>query len=217
MAAPQVKAAFMSAEISAPAQDVFPPINVCLYCGAAAGGDPAYLASAEAFGRALGEAGARLIYGGGGSGMMGAAASACMAAGGEVLGVIPRTMVRREWAKRDLTQLLITESMHTRKSVMASNAEGFAALPGGIGTLDEFFEILVWGHLRFHPKPIVLVNVKNYWDPLLGFLDHVVKEGFAGRDMRERILVAPGPEEAVALLLKTAQELRAAPVEKRRP
>ncbi len=188
-----------------------PPINLCLYCGAAGGRDPAYLEAARRFGRALGSAGARLVYGGGGDGMMGAAADACMQAGGEAIGIIPRTMVRREWAKKDLTQLLIVESMHTRKSVMASNAEGFAVLPGGIGTLDEFFEILVWGHLSFHPKPICLIDVKGYWEPLLKFLDHSVEEGFVSPDARDRFFVAPDPETAAKRLIEGAQALRALP------
>ncbi|MDD2868803.1 TIGR00730 family Rossman fold protein [Neomegalonema sp.] len=198
--------------------DAVPPVNICLYCGASGGKDPAYLESARRFGRALGESGARLIYGGGGDGMMGAAAAACMEAGGEAIGVIPRTMVRREWAKKDLTQLLIVESMHTRKSVMASNAEGFAALPGGIGTLDEFFEILVWGDLSFHAKPVALVDVKGYWDPLLKFLDHAVEEGFVSPRARERFFLAPDPETAARELIRGAEALRAsAPPRRREP
>lgn len=187
------------------------PINICLYCGSSPGEDPVYLEAAARFGRALGGAGARLIYGGGGSGLMGRAAEACMAAGGEAIGIIPRTMVRREWAKKDLTQLLITESMHTRKSVMAANAEGFAVLPGGIGTLDEFFEILVWGHLGFHAKPVALIDVKNYWAPLIAFLDHTVQEGFTAPAARARFFLAPDPETAAADLIDQAQALRAAP------
>lgn len=201
---------------SDPQGDAAPPINICLYCGASPGKDPVYLESARRFGRALGAAGARLIYGGGGAGLMGAAAASCMEAGGEAIGIIPRTMVRREWAKKDLTQLLITESMHTRKSVMAANAEGFAVLPGGIGTLDEFFEILVWGHLGFHAKPVALIDVKNYWDPLLAFLDHTIAEGLTATEVRARFFLAPDPESAAAELLRLAEIQRAAPPAGRR-
>jgi len=152
--------------------------RICVFCGANPGRDPAYLALATSVGSGLAERGIRLVYGGSRSGMMGALADAALAAGGEVIGVIPRSLVDRELAHRGLTELHVVETLHERKAAMASLSDGFIALPGGLGTLEELAEVASWGQLGLHAKPIGLLGPKGYWDSLLGWLDHAVGEGF---------------------------------------
>lgn len=153
--------------------------SVCVFCGSRPGVDPAYAEAATALGAALAEAGLRLVYGAGDVGLMGAVARAAITAGGETLGVVPAHLLAREQGRRDLSQLVVTETMHERKKVMFMNADAIVALPGGPGSLDELFEVLTWRQLGLHAKPVYLLNVGGYWDPLLALLHHIVAQGFA--------------------------------------
>jgi uncharacterized protein (TIGR00730 family) len=158
-----------------------PPKSVCVFCGSREGTDPAFAAAATDTGRALAEAGLRLVYGAGDVGLMGAVARAAQAAGGLTFGVIPAHLAAREVGRRDLTHFVVTETMHERKKVMFMNADAIAALPGGPGSLDELFEVLTWRQLGLHAKPVLLLNVNGYWDPLVALLGHIVANGFADR------------------------------------
>lgn len=153
--------------------------SVCVYCGSRFGTNPAYRTAAEALGRGLAERDLRLVYGAGDIGLMGAVATAAIAAGGDTLGVIPTHLLSHEIGKRDLARLIVTETMHERKKVMFMNADAVVLLPGGAGSLDEFFEALTWAQLGLHSKPIILINIAGYWDPLITLTRHVVTEGFA--------------------------------------
>ena len=153
--------------------------SVCVFCGSRPGADPAYAAAAAEFGAALAATGTRLVYGAGDIGLMGVVARAAQEAGGAAFGVIPEHLLRREVGRRVLTTFVVTETMHERKKVMFMNADAIVALPGGPGTLDEFFEVLTWRQLGLHAKPVFLLDAGGYWQPLLGLLRHMVGEGFA--------------------------------------
>lgn len=153
--------------------------SVCVYCGSRAGSSPHYSKDAEALGTTLAEGGMRLVYGAGDVGLMGIVARAAMAAGGGTFGVIPEHLLNMEVGKRDLDTFIVTETMHERKKVMVMNADAIVVLPGGAGSLDEFFEVLTWRQLGLHGKPIILLSVDDYWAPLTALLDHVVDHGFA--------------------------------------
>ena len=161
-----------------------PVKSVCVFCGSREGADPAFAAAATATGHGLAEAGLRLVYGAGEVGLMGAVARAALAAGGATLGVVPAHLVAREAAHRDIASVVVTETMHERKKVMFMNADAIVALPGGPGTLDELFEVLTWRQLGLHDKPVFVLNVAGYWDPLLRLLDHLAAQGFADRSFR---------------------------------
>lgn len=163
--------------------------RICIYCGSAAGRDPRYRDAAAAFGAALAARGLGIVYGGGATGMMGAVADAALGEGGEVIGVIPETLLAREVGHRDVTRLEVVTSMHERKARMAELADGFIALPGGLGTFEELFEILTWAQLGFHRKPCGLINMAGYYDHLVTFLDHAVDTGFLRRGNRDMLLV----------------------------
>ena len=165
--------------------------SVCVYCGSRFGADPAYRAEAEALGTALAGNGWRLVYGAGDVGLMGAVATATQLAGGETFGVIPIHLLQREVGKRDLSAFIVTENMHERKKVMYMNSDAIVVLPGGAGSLDEFFEVLTWRQLGLHEKPVYLLNTSGYWDPLMGLVDHVVAEGFADAALKDYITVVP--------------------------
>ncbi|MCA2998840.1 MAG: TIGR00730 family Rossman fold protein [Burkholderiales bacterium] len=152
--------------------------SLCLFCGASPGADPAYRHAAAAFGTTLAHRKIRLIYGGGSVGLMGVAADACLAAGGEVVGVIPRMLMEKEVGHPGVTQMHVVETMHERKALMTELSDGFIALPGGYGTLDELFESLTWQQLGYHTKPIGLLNVNGFFDGLIAFLDHARDERF---------------------------------------
>jgi hypothetical protein len=158
--------------------------SVCVFCGSSPGVDPGFVAAAEEVGRLLATQGRRLVYGGGRIGLMGAVADAALAHGGEVIGVIPRALVEKEVAHAGLTELRVVASMHDRKAAMADLADGFLALPGGIGTLEEFFEIWTWGQLGLHHKPFGLLNVAGFFDPLLAFLDQLTEQRFVRAEHR---------------------------------
>jgi uncharacterized protein (TIGR00730 family) len=156
-----------------------PPLGrVCVFCGSSTGDDPSFSAAARAFGRTLARRGTALVYGGGHVGLMGVLADAVLAAGGEVIGVIPEKLAERELAHTLLTELIVLPSMHERKAKMASLADAFVALPGGLGTLDELFEIWTWAQLGFHQKPIGLLNVSGFFSPLLALTEHLARSGF---------------------------------------
>ncbi len=164
--------------------------SVCVYCGSRDGVDPAWRAEAEALGTTLAERGWRLVYGAGDVGLMGAVARATQAAGGETFGVIPVHLLELEVGKQDLSSFIVTENMHERKKVMYMNSDAIVVLPGGAGSLDEFFEVLTWRQLGLHDKPVYLLNTGGYWDPLLALLDHVIAQGFAADTLRGFVSVA---------------------------
>ncbi|MCA3043623.1 MAG: TIGR00730 family Rossman fold protein [Rhodocyclaceae bacterium] len=161
--------------------------SLCLFCGASPGADPAYRDAAASFGTTLAHRNIRLIYGGGSVGLMGVAADACLAAGGEVVGVIPRMLMEKEVGHAGVTQMHVVETMHERKALMTELSDGFIALPGGFGTLDELFESLTWQQLAYHTKPIGLLNVNGFFDALIAFLDHARDERFL-RDLHRESL-----------------------------
>jgi uncharacterized protein (TIGR00730 family) len=155
-----------------------PPFSVCVYCGSRNGVDEPFVQAAREVGRWIGERGGQLVYGGGTNGLMGTVAQATLATGGTVVGIIPQALVDKEWAKRDLTELHIVETMHDRKRLMAERAGSFLALAGGIGTLEELFEVWTWRQLGYHDKPVGILDTAGYYQPLLGFLAESVNKGF---------------------------------------
>jgi uncharacterized protein (TIGR00730 family) len=162
--------------------------RVCVFCGASSGVDPQYMAAARAVGEGLARRGIGLVYGGGRVGLMGAVAEAALAAGGEVIGVIPQGLVDRELAHPELSELLVVETLHERKALMAERADAFIALPGGLGTLEELAEVLSWAQLELHTKPIGLLEVRDYWALLLAWLDFAVAEGFVAPAHRRLVI-----------------------------
>jgi len=167
--------------------------RICVFCGSSPGNRPAYAAAAQAVGRALAQRGVGLVYGGGRVGLMGVVAEAVLAGGGEVIGVIPRAFVEREVAHHGVTQLRVVRTMHERKAMMAQLADGFMALPGGYGTLDEFCEIITWAQLGIHAKPCGLLDVQGFFAPFLAQLDRAVADGFVQPAMRALVLAAAEP------------------------
>jgi uncharacterized protein (TIGR00730 family) len=175
--------------------------SVCVFCGSNVGRDPAYLKAAVSAGEALAREGLTLVYGGGKVGLMGAVADAALAAGGRVVGVMPRALFEREIAHAGLSELHVVETMHERKQTMASLADSFLALPGGAGTFEEFFEQWTWAQLGIHAKPVGLLDVNHYFQPLLALIDKIVAEGFMAQTYRDMLIVEP----AVAPLLARFQ------------
>ena len=173
------------------------PKRICVFAGSSPGLRPAYRSAAGELGRTLASNGIGLVYGGARVGLMGATADAALAAGGEVIGVIPAHLVAREVAHAGLSDLRIVASMHERKSQMADLSDAFVALPGGLGTWEEFFEVLTWAQLGLHRKPCGLLNVEGYFNPLLAFLNHAIAEGFVQSEYRAMVVVA---ETADAML-----------------
>ena len=174
--------------------------RACIYCGSSAGKDPVYSASAIAMGETLTRHGLDLVYGGGSIGIMRVIADSVLRSGGQAIGVIPQSLVDREVAHQGLTELHITSSMHERKSRMAELSDAFIALPGGLGTLEEIFEIWTWAQLCFHDKPIALLNTRDYYSSLLHFLDNSVEQGFVKPDHRHMLIVESDPEQLVMQL-----------------
>ncbi|TCL09102.1 hypothetical protein BXY66_1145 [Shimia isoporae] len=170
--------------------------SVCVFCGSRFGADPAYQEAAEALGERLAANEWRLVYGAGDVGLMGAVATAAQSAGAETFGVIPTHLLDWEVGKRDLTNFIVTENMHERKKVMFMNCDAIVVLPGGAGSLDEFFEVLTWRQLGLHEKPVLLLNVNGFWDPLVGLLDHVIGEGFAEESLKGFVQVVDTVTEA---------------------
>ena len=170
---------------------------ICVYCGSSPGGDAAYMEAATAAGREIAGRGARLIYGAGDNGLMGAAARAALAGGGEVIGVLPHALAGREGRTDVNTTLILTETMHERKKVMFANADAFVVLPGGAGTLDEAIETLTWRQLGMHEKPLVFVDTLGYWRRLIDLFTHFDEQGFLHGRFNGFYSVAETPEEAV--------------------
>jgi uncharacterized protein (TIGR00730 family) len=177
--------------------------SVCVFCGARFGEHPAFREAANEFGTALANNQWRLVYGAGDVGLMGEVAQATQAGGGATFGVIPVHLFEREVGKRDLSTFVITENMHERKKVMFMNSDAIVVLPGGAGSLDEFFEVLTWRQLGLHDKPIILLNVEGYWDPLKTLLDQVVSNGFADASIMDFVEIADSSAAAISKL-KTA-------------
>jgi uncharacterized protein (TIGR00730 family) len=172
-----------------------PPARaICVFCGSSPGDDPAFVAAAEALGRAVATSGRALVYGGSKTGLMGAVANAALAAGGHVTGVIPRSLIKKEVAHESLTELRVVAGMHDRKAAMADLADAFVALPGGLGTLEEFFEVWTWAQLGLHAKPVALLCVPGFFDPLIQFLDALVTHGFVRPEHRDLLIVDDDPE-----------------------
>ena len=174
--------------------------SICVFAGSNSGSRPEYTAVAAALGQALVRRQINLVYGGARVGLMGTLADAVLAAGGYVTGVMPEALVAKEVAHTGLSDLRVVSSMHERKALMAQLSDGFIALPGGWGTLEEYFEVLTWGQLGLHTKPCGLLNVEGYFDGLLSFLDHSMDERFVRRESRSMVLVGRSPDELINLL-----------------
>ena len=183
--------------------------SICVFCGSSPGASRQYLDAARAFGVAAARRGLRLVYGGASVGLMGALADAALSAGGEVIGVIPRALVDREIAHRGLTELRVVETMHERKATMAQLAGAFVALPGGLGTLEELFEVWTWGMLGLHDKPYGILDAGGYFAPLIRFLDHARDEGFIRPAQHAKLVVATSSDELLTALLGERERLGA--------
>lgn len=181
-----------------------PMYSVCVFCGSRNGENPAFAKAATDMGKTLAREGWRLVYGAGDVGLMGAVARACQTEGGETFGVIPVHLMAMEVGKRDLSSFVITENMHERKKVMFMNADAIVVLPGGAGSLDEFFEVLTWRQIGLHDKPVFLLNTDGYWDKLVTLIDHIIEQKFAGERLTSMFQVVPDIEELTAAL-KAAQ------------
>lgn len=168
---------------------------VCVYCGSSDGNEPRFLEAAERFGTLLARSGVELVYGGASIGVMGAVAKAVLAEGGRVTGVIPEFLTRVEVQLSDVSELIVTDSMHTRKRKMFERSNAFVALPGGIGTLEEVIEMLTWAQLGRHNRPIVIANLDGFWDPLIELFDHIIKAGFARSNIRRIYSVVDNVED----------------------
>ena len=183
--------------------------NVCVYCGSSVGTDPRFADAADALGRALAEADIGLVFGGGGDGLMGRLARATLAAGGHVTGIIPKFLLTREHALVGAEALVVVDSMHQRKQLMFERADAFIALPGGIGTLEELVEQLVWAQLQRHRKPVLLADIDGFWRPLLALFAHMRNLGFIREQFEVRYLVAEKIEDALPMLSAAARRLAA--------
>jgi len=172
-------------------------MRICVFCGSSVGKKPDYLEAARNFGQLLARRGIGLVYGGASVGMMGEVADAALAAGGEVIGVIPQALVDKEIAHKNLTDLRIVKTMHERKALMAELSDGFVALPGGTGTLEEAFEVWTWGVLGFHKKACAWLNIAGYYDSLMASIQHMEEEGFLKPEHRQMVLVDSDAESLV--------------------
>lgn len=171
--------------------------NICVYCGSGDGRDPAFKAAADRFGQRLAENGVGLVYGGGSLGLMGTIARSVLRNGGHVTGIIPEFLVERERMLREVQTLTVTTDMHERKRIMFESSDAFVALPGGIGTLEETVEMLTWGQLGRHHKPIALANIEGYWNPLCELLSHMRQEAFIRKEMEVGYLVVDTVDELI--------------------
>jgi uncharacterized protein (TIGR00730 family) len=178
--------------------------RLAVFCGSAPGTDPALVDAAYDVGRSLAERGIGLVYGAGGMGLMGAVSQGALDAGGEVIGVIPQRMVDREWGRGDLTELHVVDTMHERKALMAEKADAFLCLPGGLGTLEEIFEVWSWRQIDFLDDPVGFLNTKGFWDPLLAALQGLVDAGFVRPAVLEDLVVADSLDAALAGLAERA-------------
>ncbi|WNG18389.1 TIGR00730 family Rossman fold protein [Cystobacter fuscus] len=181
--------------------------SICVFCGSRVGARPEYLEAARALGTELGRRGLTLVYGGTSVGLMGAMADAVLAEGGQVVGVLPHLLQSREIAHKNLTELHLVDSMHTRKAMMAERADAFIAMPGGVGTFEELFEITTWAQLGLHHKPIGLLNVADFYGPLLALMRRAVEEGFIPETRAQPFVHDASPAALLETLLKAAQPL----------
>ena len=181
-----------------------PAFSVCVYCGSKLGRDPRFAALATEVGLWIGHHGGQLVYGGGRNGLMGLVADSTRAAGGRVVGIIPKALVEREWAHTGCDELHVVDTMHERKRMMMERADAFLALPGGIGTFEELFEVWAWRQLGYHDKPIGLINTRGYYDGLLAFSRHSVEQGFLSDGQMDLIQVGENATDLLRSLVQTA-------------
>ncbi|MBD8909256.1 TIGR00730 family Rossman fold protein [Methylorubrum zatmanii] len=186
--------------------------SVCVYCGSGFGGDPAFADAARRLGTALAGAGVKLVYGGGNVGLMGTVASATLEAGGYVTGIIPDFLKSRERMLDEVQETIVVSDMHTRKRLMFDRADAFVALPGGIGTLEELVEQLTWAQLGQHRKPILLLSVNGFWDPLITLIDHMRAHGFIREGLDLNYLVGEDPDRVVETLAEVLARVEPAPL-----
>lgn len=184
--------------------------SICVYCGSRPGADAAYAQQARRVGQLIAEHGWQVVYGGGHCGLMGEVADGALDHGGRVVGVIPQSLLAHEVGHRGLTELHVVDNMHDRKRLMAERADAFLALPGGIGTFEELFEVWTWRQLGYHRKPIGLLNVAGYYDSLLGFMQHTVQQGFLSPAQLEQVVVDTDPTQMLNTLREQATALQAA-------
>lgn len=187
--------------------------SVCVYCGSSFGSDPAHEAAAARLGQLIAEAGLRLVYGGGSIGLMGTVARAAMECGGQVTGIIPQFLEKREVMLDTVEDLVITQNMHERKHLMFEKSDAFIALPGGIGTLEEAVEMMTWAQLGQHRKPVVLANINGFWSPLLELLDHMRAQGYIRPDTEVPYLIAKQVDQIIPMLEKSIGDGSDAPFE----
>ena len=173
--------------------------HLCVYCGSGPGRNPVYMAAAKALGAAMANLGIGLVYGGGSLGLMGEVARSVIAGGGHVVGIIPEFLVNKERMLTEVNELIVTASMHERKMTMFERADGFAALPGGFGTLEELVEISTWAQLERHAKPIIICNIDNYWAPLITLIDHMRQEKFIREGLEFKLDVVKSAEEVISV------------------
>lgn len=185
--------------------------RICVFCGASTGTNPAYQTAAVDMGRTLAENGIDLVYGGGNKGLMGMIADATIDNGGRAFGVIPKALVDKEEAHTRLSEQFVVNTMHERKMMMATLSDGFIAMPGGFGTLEEFIEIITWAKLGFHQKPCALLNINQFYDGLLSYFDQLTDEGFVKPKMRDLVLTGDSPE-SVLLEMKNFVPLELTPI-----
>ena len=181
-----------------------PAFSVCVYCGSRPGVNPEFAQVAHQVGQWIGNHQGQLVYGGGMGGLMGIVANAVLQAGAHVVGIMPQALVDKEWANHSCTELLIVDSMHTRKRLMADRADAFLAMPGGIGTLEELFEVWTWRQLGYHDKPIGLLNTAGYFDPLLQFMRHSLEQQFIGDAQMKLVRSGSDPIELITELVQAA-------------
>ena len=181
-----------------------PAFSICVYCGSRPGVEPAFAEAARQVGLWIAQNKGQLVYGGGHNGLMGVMADACLQAGGRVVGVIPKALVEKEWAHTGCSELHVVENMHERKRLMAEHADAFLAMPGGIGTFEELFEVWTWRQLEFHNKPIGLLNVDGYYDGLLAFMRTTVNDGFVSDWQMNLIQQSSNLEQLLPLLIQEA-------------
>ena len=179
-----------------------PSFSLCVYCGSRPGASPTFIEAARRVGEWIGQRGGQLVYGGGRNGLMGVVADATLKAGGRVIGIIPKALVEREWAHTGCSELLVVDTMHERKRLMAEHAHAFLALPGGIGTFEEFFEVWTWRQLGYHDKPVGLLNVGGYYDGLMGFLRTGVQAQFMNDWQMDLIRVDHEPDRLLPDLIE---------------
>ena len=179
--------------------------SVCVFCGSRSGDNPEYLVHAATLGNLIAKHKWRLVYGAGNTGMMGAVANATQVGKAKTFGVIPNHLVQREVGKTDLDNYIITDNMHERKKLMFTNSDAIILLPGGPGSLDEFFEVLTWAQLEVHKKSIVVINTQNYWDPLFSLIDHTISSGFADKSLKKLFTITNTASDAIEYLIQQNQ------------